>query len=59
VSPDDAYQLFPGVSWGTLAEAISDMPVFQIADIDDLAAGIRAAAGPVTVTVTSQTPSWG
>lgn len=59
VSPDDAYQLSPGVSSGTLADAISGLPVFQIADIDDLASGIRAAAGPVTITVTSQTPSWG
>jgi len=59
VSPDDAYQLFPGVNLRTLSEAVAGLPVFQIADIDDLADGVRAAAGPATLTVTAQTPSWG
>jgi hypothetical protein len=59
VSRDGAYQLDPGVSSRTLGQAIAGMRVFQIADIDDLAAGIRAAVGPVTLTVTAQTPSWG
>ena len=34
-------------------------PTTQPADIDDVADAIRAAAGPVTLTVTAQTPSWG
>jgi hypothetical protein len=59
VGPDDAYQLDPGVGARTLAPAIEGLAVFLIADIDDLAAGVRAAAGPVTLTVTAQTPSWG
>jgi len=59
VSPDDAYQFSPGVDLKTLGEATAGLPVFQIADIDDLADAIRAAAGSVTLTVTSQTPSWG
>jgi hypothetical protein len=59
VSPDDAYQLSPGVSSRTFGQAIAGLSVFQIADIDDLAAGIRAAVGPVTLTITAQTPSWG
>ena len=59
ISPDDAYQFFPGVALKTLGQAVAGLPVFQIADIDDLAAGIRAAAGPVALTVTAQTPSWG
>src|SRR5918996_3502908 len=54
VSPDDAYQLSPGVSSRTLGQAIAGLSVFQIADIDDLAAGVRAAVGPVTLTVTAQ-----
>jgi hypothetical protein len=57
VSPDDAYVLAPGVDPRALAAA--GVPVFQIADIDDVADAIRAAAGPVTLTVTAQTPSWG
>ena len=35
------------------------MPVIMIADIDDLATGIRTAGGSPTVTVTAQEPSWG
>lgn len=59
ISPDDAYQLDPGVDPRALSQAVAGMPIIEIADIDDLAAGIRAAAGPVTVTATAQTPSWG
>jgi hypothetical protein len=57
VSPDDAYGLSPGV--GSRALAAAGIPVFQIADIDDVASAIRATAGPDTMTITAQTPSWG
>lgn len=43
----------------TLGPAAAGLSVFLIANIDDLAAGIRAATGQVTLTVTAQTPSWG
>jgi hypothetical protein len=59
ISPDDAYQLDPGVPARTLEPAVAGLSVFQIADIDDLADGMRAAVGPVSLTVTAQTPSWG
>jgi hypothetical protein len=55
ISPDDAYTLSPGVR--SLAGA--DIPVIQIADIDDVAAAIRATPGADTVTVTAEPASWG
>jgi hypothetical protein len=36
-----------------------DIPVFQIADIDDIASALRAPGGADTMTITAQTPSWG
>ena len=56
ISPDDAYILSPGVDGKALA-ALS-IPVFQIADIDDIADAIRAA-GVATITLTAVEPSWG
>lgn len=56
LSPDDAYFLGPGV--GSKALAGITIPVFSIADIDDLADAVRAA-GAATITVTAQEPSWG
>lgn len=55
ISPDDAYYIGPG----TDPSAAAGLSVFMIADIDDLAAGIRTAGGTSTVTVTAQEPSWG
>lgn len=55
ISPDDAYY----IGSGSDASAAAGLPVFMIADIDDLAAGIRTAGGTATVTVTAQEPSWG
>lgn len=57
MSPDDAYAYSPGADPKALA--VAGVPVLQIAEIDDVADAIRAAAGPVTMTVISQTPSWG
>jgi hypothetical protein len=57
VSPDDAYGLSPGVSARALAGV--DIPVFQIADIDDIASALRAPGDADTMTITAQTPSWG
>lgn len=57
VSPDDAYALSPGV--GSKALASVRIPVIQIAQIDDVAAAVRATPGPDTMTITAQTPSWG
>ena len=59
ISPDDAYHISPGVPLRQLAPAVAGLPVFQIADIDDLVDEIRVATGAVTLTVTAQTPSWG
>jgi hypothetical protein len=56
VSPDDAYVLSPGV--GGKALAALTIPVFGIADIDEIADAIRAA-GAATITLTAQEPSWG
>jgi hypothetical protein len=57
VSPDDAYAYSPGVSASALAAA--GVPVIQIAEIDDIAAAIRATPGVDTMTIRAQTPSWG
>jgi hypothetical protein len=51
ISPDDAYFLDPVVGG-------SSIPVISIADIDDIAAAVRAP-GPDTMTITAETPSWG
>jgi len=57
VSPDDAYVLSPGV--GARQLSAIGVPVIQIADIDDVAAALRAPGGADTMTITAQTPSWG
>ena len=57
VSPDDAYAFGPAVDRKALATA--GIPVFQIAQIDDVAAAIRATAGSATMTVAALQPSWG
>lgn len=54
-SPDDAYYIGPG----TDPSAAAGLPVIMIAEIDDLATGIRTAGGSSTVTITAQEPSWG
>lgn len=62
ISPDDAYGYGPeGSSPEAIAAAESGLEIFMIADIDDVAAGIRAAlvTAPVTMTVTAQAASWG
>jgi hypothetical protein len=57
ISPDDAYAYSPGADPRVLADA--GVPVIQIADIDDIAAAIRATPDTDTMTITAQTPSWG
>lgn len=57
ISPDDAYELSPGIGGKELAAV--GIPVIQIADIDDIADAIRATPGADTMTITAQTPSWG
>lgn len=57
VSPDDAYALSPGV--GSKQFAGIEIAVIQIAEIDDIAAAIRTTPAADTMTITSQTPSWG
>jgi hypothetical protein len=57
ISPDDAYAYSPGVSGRALAGA--GIYVIQIAEIDDVAAAIRATPGADTMTITAETPSWG
>jgi hypothetical protein len=57
ISPDDAYAYSPGADPKALAAA--GVPVVQIAEIDDIAAAIRATPGADTMTITAQTPSWG
>jgi hypothetical protein len=56
ISPDDAYALASGADPKALAAAA--VPVIQIADIDDIAAAVRATAGS-TMTITAQEPSRG
>src|SRR5918996_3887745 len=56
-SPDDAYVLSPGLDrkgFGALT-----IPVFQIAEIDDIADAIRATPAADTMTITAVRPSWG
>ena len=57
ISRDDAYAYGPGADRRALAAL--GIPVFQIADIDDVAAAIRAAPGGATMTIAAQQPSWG
>ena len=56
ISPDDAYVLSPGVGRKELAAL--GIPVFQIAEIDEIADAIRAA-DTATITLTAEEPSWG
>ena len=56
ISPDDAYFLSPGLDRKALGALT--VPVFSIADIDDIADAIRDA-GTATITLTAEEPSWG
>ena len=58
ISPDDAWTFFEGDPRAVQAAA-AGMPVVEISDIDGMAAAIRAAVGPVTVTLDPGEPSWG
>lgn len=58
ISPDDAYPYFEG-SAKAVQQAAGGMAIVQVADIDGLASAIRAAAGPVTVTLDPSDPTWG
>src|SRR6266542_5356214 len=57
LSIDDAYAYGPATD-ADLSVA-QGMPVMQISDIDGLAGEIRAAPGPVTMTLDPSTPGWG
>lgn len=57
VSPDDAYALAPGADPDALAAA--GIAVIQIAQIDDIAAAVRATPDTDAMTITAQAPSWG
>jgi hypothetical protein len=58
ISPDDAYPYFEG-SAKAVQQAAGGMAIVQVSDIDGLATAIRAAAGPVTVTLDPSEPTWG
>ena len=58
ISPDDAYPYFEG-SAKAVQQAAGGMAIVQVADIDSLATAIRAAAGPVTVSLDPSDPTWG
>jgi hypothetical protein len=58
ISPDDAYPYFEG-SAKAVQQAAGGMVIVQVSDIDGLATAIRAAAGPVTVTLDPSEPTWG
>jgi hypothetical protein len=58
ISPDDAWPFFEG-SAKAVQQAAGGMAIVQVSNIDGLAAAIRAAAGPVTVTLDPGEPSWG
>jgi hypothetical protein len=58
ISPDDAWPFFEG-SAKAVQQAAGGMALVQVSDIDGMADGIRAAAGPVTVTLDPSPPTWG
>jgi hypothetical protein len=58
ISPDDAWPFFVGDFRAVQREA-GGMPIVQISDIDGMADAIRAAPGPVTVTLDPTEPTFG
>ena len=58
MSPDDAWPFFRG-NLKAVHQAAGGMALVQVSDIDGLADAIRADAGPVTVTLDPQEPTWG
>jgi hypothetical protein len=58
ISPDDAWPFFVG-DLRAVQRAAGGMPMVQISDIDGMADAIRAASGPVTVTLDPTEPSHG
>jgi hypothetical protein len=58
ISPDDAWTFFEG-SASAVQEAADGMALVQVSDIDGMAAAIRTATGPVTVTLDPSPPTWG
>lgn len=57
LSIDDAYGFGPDTSADL--SALAGIPVLQMSDIDGMADAIRAAAEPVTLSLTPVTPGWG
>jgi hypothetical protein len=58
ISPDDAWTFFEGNA-KAVQQAAAGMAIVQVSNIDGMATAIRAAAGPVTVTLDPSPPSWG
>jgi len=58
ISPDDAWPFFSG-DLRAVQRTAGGVAIVQVSDIDGLAAAIRAASGPVTVTLDPQEPTWG
>jgi hypothetical protein len=58
ISPDDAWPFFEGDA-RAVQQAAGGMGLVMVSDIDGLADAIRAAAGPVTVTMDPGEPTWG
>ncbi len=58
ISPDDAYPYFEG-SAKAVQQSAGGMAIVQVSDIDGLATAVRAAAGPVVVTLDPSDPTWG
>lgn len=57
--PDTAWPFGPDVDPGAVAAATASMPALQVSDESGLAAEIRAAAGPVSMTLVPNPSSWG
>ena len=58
ISPDDAYPYFEG-SAKAVQQSAGGMAIVQVSDIHGLATAVRAAAGPVVLTLDPSDPTWG
>ena len=57
--PDTAWPFGPDTDPGAVAAATATMPALQVSDESGLATEIRAAVGPVTMTLEPNASSWG
>lgn len=58
ISPDDSYLFFQG-DFRAVQAAAQGMPVVQVSDIDEFAQQVRAAPGPVSMSLDPGDPTWG